>query len=50
VLELDGRDIALQFGHQDGGELRLYGHADAVLARERIRMTARRSSARVTRR
>jgi integrase len=39
VLELDARDIALQFGHQDGGELvrKLYGHPDAALARERIR-------------
>jgi hypothetical protein len=39
VLELDARDIALQFGHQDGGELvrTLYGHPDAALARERIR-------------
>ena len=28
VLELDARDIALHFGHQDGGELvrKLYGH------------------------
>src|SRR5512132_3184406 len=39
VLGLDARDIALHFGHQDGGELvrKLYGHPDAVLARERIR-------------
>jgi integrase len=39
VLELDARDIALHFGHQDGGELvrKLYGHADEALARERIR-------------
>jgi hypothetical protein len=39
VLELDARDIALHFGHQDGGELvrKLYGHADARLARERVR-------------
>jgi hypothetical protein len=31
VLELDARDIALHFGHRDGGELvrKLYGHADA---------------------
>jgi len=38
VLELDARDIALHFGHQDGGELvrKLYGHADARLARERV--------------
>jgi len=33
------RDVALQFGHQDGGELvrTLYGHPDASLARERVR-------------
>jgi integrase len=39
VLELDARDIALHFGHQDGGELvrTLYGHADAALARDRVR-------------
>jgi hypothetical protein len=39
VVELDARDIALQFGHHDGGELvrKLYGHADAPLARDRIR-------------
>jgi hypothetical protein len=39
VLDLDARDIALQFGHQDGGELvrKLYGHPDARLARERVR-------------
>jgi integrase len=39
VLELDARDIALHFGHQDGGELvrKLYGHPDAKLARERVR-------------
>jgi integrase len=39
VLELDARDIALHFGHRDGGELvrKLYGHADAKLARERVR-------------
>jgi integrase len=39
VLELDARDIALQFGHQDGGELvrKLYGHPDAAIARDRIR-------------
>ena len=31
VLELADQDIALQFGHQDGGELvrKLYGHPDA---------------------
>jgi hypothetical protein len=39
VLELDARDIALQFGQQDGGELvrKLYGHPDAALARKRVR-------------
>jgi hypothetical protein len=39
VLELDARDIALHLGDQDGGELvrKLYGHPDAVLARERVR-------------
>jgi integrase len=39
VLELDERDIALHFGHQDGGELirTTYGHADEALARDRIR-------------
>jgi integrase len=45
VLELDERDIALHFGHQDGGELvrKLYGHADARLARERVRQAFKRS-------
>jgi len=40
VLELDARDIAIQFGHQDGGELvrKLYGHPDAARARERVRV------------
>jgi integrase len=44
VLELDARDIALHFGHQDGGELvrKLYGHPDAKLARERVREAFRR--------
>jgi hypothetical protein len=39
TLELDARDAALHFGHQDGGELvrKLYGHPDARLARERVR-------------
>jgi integrase len=43
VLELDARDIALHFGHQDGGELvrKLYGHPDAALARERVRQAFR---------
>jgi hypothetical protein len=45
VLELDARDIALHFGHQDGGELvrKLYGHPDARLARERIRKAFRQA-------
>jgi len=32
ALELAARDIAIQFGHQDGGELvrKLYGHPDAA--------------------
>ena len=39
MLELDARDRAIQFGHQDGGELvrKLYGHPDAARARERVR-------------
>ena len=45
VLELDARDIALHFGHRDGGELvrKLYGHADARLARERVRNAFRQA-------
>ena len=45
VLELDVRDIALHFGHQDGGELvrKLYGHPDAALARERVREAFRQA-------
>jgi hypothetical protein len=45
VLELDPRDIALHFGHQNGGELvrKLYGHADAALARERVREAFRQA-------
>jgi hypothetical protein len=45
VLGLDGRDIALHFGHQDGGELvrKLYGHPDASLARERVREAFRQA-------
>lgn len=45
VLELDARDIALHFGHRDGGELvrKLYGHADANLARERVRQAFRQA-------
>jgi hypothetical protein len=39
VREFDARDIALHFGHQDGGELvrELYVHPHAKLARERVR-------------
>lgn len=42
------RDIALQFGHQDGGELvrTLYGHPDAKLARERGPCTTPKSRTR----
>jgi integrase len=45
VLGLDPRDIALHFGHQDGGELvrKLYGHADAALARDRVREAFRQA-------
>jgi hypothetical protein len=45
VLALDARDIALHFGHQDGGELvrKLYGHADAKLARKRVRDAFRKA-------
>jgi hypothetical protein len=45
VLELDARDIALHFGHRDGGELvrKLYGHADARLARHRVREAFRQA-------
>jgi hypothetical protein len=45
VLELDARDVALHFGHQDGGELvrKLYGHPDAALARERVREAFRQA-------
>jgi hypothetical protein len=37
--------IALQFGHQDGGELvrKLYGHPDARIARERVREAFRQT-------
>jgi integrase len=47
VLELDARDIALQFGHQDGGELvrKNYGHPDAALARQRVREAFRQAPA-----
>jgi integrase len=45
VLGLDARDIALQFGHQDGGELvrKLYGHPDAARARARVREAFRQA-------
>jgi hypothetical protein len=47
VLGLDARDIALHFGHQDGGELarKTYGHPDAKLARERVREAFRQAPA-----
>jgi hypothetical protein len=47
VLGLDTRDIALQLGHQDGGELvrELYGHPDAKLARDRVREASRQAPA-----
>jgi len=49
VLELPPHVIALQLGHDDGGDLvrKLYGHPDAALARERTR-AAFRSVASVT--
>jgi hypothetical protein len=39
VLDLPPHLIALHLGHADGGTLvrKLYGHADAAIARERIR-------------
>jgi hypothetical protein len=39
VLGLLPHVVALQFGHQDGGELvrTTYGHPDAKIARERVR-------------
>jgi integrase len=45
VLELNARDIALHFGHQDGGELvrKTYGHPDARLARDRVREAFRQA-------
>ena len=45
VLELDARDIALQFGHSDGGELvrKRYGHPDTALARKRVREAFRKA-------
>jgi hypothetical protein len=45
VLELDARDLALHFGHRDGGELvrKTYGHADAALARDRVREAFRQA-------
>ena len=46
ALQLDARDIALNFGHQDGGALvqKLYGHPDEALARERMREAFRQAS------
>jgi integrase len=45
VLGLDARDVALQLGHRDGGRLvrELYGHADAAIARDRIREAFRQA-------
>jgi hypothetical protein len=44
-VPITARDIALHFGHQDGGELvrKLYGHPDAELARERVREAFRKA-------
>jgi hypothetical protein len=43
VLDLPPHVIALQLGHDDGGELvrKLYGHPDSAIARERIRAAFR---------
>ncbi len=43
VLELPPHVIALQLGHDDGGQLvrELYGHPDAAIARERTRQAFR---------
>jgi predicted RNA binding protein YcfA (HicA-like mRNA interferase family) len=40
-----GRGSAAQFGHRDGGNLvrTLYGHPDAVIARERVREAYRQA-------
>ena len=45
VLGLDARDIALHFGHQDGGELvrKTYGHPDGLSPRERVREAFRQA-------
>ena len=47
MLELNARDIAPHFGHQDGGEIvrKLYGHPDAAIARERVREAFRQAPA-----
>jgi integrase len=39
VLEMNSEDVAIQLGHEDGGELvrRLYGHRDRSLALDRLR-------------
>jgi hypothetical protein len=39
VLELDARDIAIQLGHHDGGELvrKLYGHPTRHAPARRVR-------------
>jgi integrase len=43
VAGLPPHQIALQLGHEDGGQLvrELYGHPDAAIARERIREASR---------
>lgn len=43
VLELPPHVIALQLGHDDGGQLvrELYGHPDAAIARQRLREAVR---------
>ena len=47
VLELDARHIALHFGHKNGDGLvrKVYGHPDAVRARERVREAFRQALA-----
>jgi hypothetical protein len=47
VLELPPHVIALQLGHADGGGLvrKLYGHPDAIIARDRIREAFRETAA-----
>jgi len=47
VLGLPPHGIALEFGHQDGGQLvrTTYAHPDAAIARERVREAYRRAPA-----